>query len=97
MNPLYTLRLFWRNLLRRKIFSLINAIGLAFGIAFIILIGQYLYHEYSYNRFLKNIDNIYRVVDAGNNSYWIDYRARDAIADNIPAVKKACLFDNMPW
>jgi putative ABC transport system permease protein len=94
MNLFYMVRLFFRMLMRRKLFSSINIIGLAFGIAFILLIGQYLYFEFSYNRSFENIDHIYRLVDIADKYYGIDYRVRDAIVENIPAVKNASLLLN---
>src|SRR5574341_1159933 len=95
MNFIYSFHVFARNLRRRKLFSLINLTGLAFGIAFIILIGQFLYFEFSYNRFFKNIDRLYRLVDATENYYGVDYRVRDAIVANIPAVNNAGLMNNV--
>lgn len=93
MNLQYSIRVFARNLMRRKLFSFINLTGLAFGIAFIILIGQFLYFEYSHNRFFENIDHIYRLVDATEN-YGVDYRVRDAIVEKLPAVKNASIMNS---
>ncbi|HEX9652655.1 MAG TPA: ABC transporter permease [bacterium] len=90
----HSIRVFARTLLRRKLFSFINLSGLAFGIAFIILIGQFLYFEFSYNRFFKNIDHIYRLVDATENDYRVDYRVGDAIVENIPGVKNTGLMND---
>jgi putative ABC transport system permease protein len=51
-----------RNLLRNRIFSLINILGLALGITAFVFILQYVSFEYSYNRFHKNLPNLYRVL-----------------------------------
>lgn len=82
-----------RYMFKRKGFSLINIVGLAFGIAIIILIGQFLYFEFSYDRFHPKIDRIYQLVDTADNSYRIDYRIRDRILENIPQVENACLYN----
>lgn len=82
-----------RYMFKRKGFSFINIVGLAFGIAIIILIGQFLYFEFSYDRFHPKIDLIYRLVDTADNSYEIDYRVRDRILENIPQVENACLYN----
>jgi putative ABC transport system permease protein len=50
-----------RNLIRRKTFSLINILGLAFGIAACIIIYIYVSYEKSYDTFNLNADNIYRL------------------------------------
>ncbi|OQP68375.1 ABC transporter permease [Niastella populi] len=52
----------WRNLMKRKFYSLINIAGLATGMACCILIGLYLYHERSYDSYHKKRDRIYRVT-----------------------------------
>jgi putative ABC transport system permease protein len=51
----------WRNLLKNKIFSAINVLGLAIGIATFLLIVNYLRFEYSFDDFNVNKDRIYRV------------------------------------
>jgi putative ABC transport system permease protein len=50
-----------RNILRQRIYSIINIIGLAVGIACCIAILLYVRDELSYDRFNKNADQIYRV------------------------------------
>ncbi|MDN5216881.1 ABC transporter permease [Fulvivirgaceae bacterium BMA12] len=52
-----------RNMIRYKGFSFINIAGLAIGIASFALIGLYVYHELSFDRYHKNAGNIYRIVE----------------------------------
>lgn len=52
----------WRNLLKRKFYSLINVAGLAIGMACCVLITLYLRHELSYDRYHTKHDRIYRVT-----------------------------------
>ncbi|HTE33209.1 MAG TPA: ABC transporter permease, partial [Chryseolinea sp.] len=59
----------WRNLLRNKIFSLINITGLAIGLAVGFLIYQYVEVELSYDRFHKNADRIYRLPISYSGSF----------------------------
>ncbi|MCG6961514.1 ABC transporter permease, partial [bacterium BMS3Abin03] len=87
------IKYYFRNLFRRKLFSFINITGLAFGIAFIILIGQYIYFEFSYNKEIKDVDNIYRLVDNEGKNYGLDYRTKDLILEKIPGVEGACLLN----
>ena len=56
------LKIAWRNLTKNKLYSLINIGGLTIGIASCLLIGLYLSHELSYDRFHKNADRIFRVT-----------------------------------
>ena len=51
-----------RNLQRNKVFSFINIVGLALGLACAMLIILYVKDEASYDRFQKNVKNIYRVT-----------------------------------
>ncbi len=57
------LKIAYRNLLKNKIFSLINILGLAFGIAACLLILQYVSFELSYDDFRN--PNIYRISAHG--------------------------------
>jgi len=56
----------WRNLRKNKVFSVINIVGLAIGMAVCLLILQYVNFELSFDQFNKNIADIYRV---GNDRY----------------------------
>lgn len=56
------LKIAWRSLLKAKGFSLINISGLGIGIAACLLIAVYIIHETSYDQFVANSKNIYRVV-----------------------------------
>lgn len=52
----------FRNLARNKIYSFINIAGLGLGLACAMLIMLYVKDEVSFDRFHKNVNNIYRVV-----------------------------------
>jgi len=52
----------WRNLKRNKIYSFINIAGLALGLACAMLILLYVKDEVSFDRFHKNVQDIYRIV-----------------------------------
>ncbi len=53
------LKIACRNLVRNKVYSSINIVGLSLGLAACMLIVLYIGHEYSYDKFHKNADNIY--------------------------------------
>ncbi|HRI79277.1 MAG TPA: ABC transporter permease [Cyclobacteriaceae bacterium] len=53
--------LFARNLRRQKMFSFINLLGLTVSICSTLLIYLYVRNEFSYDRFHKDADRIYRV------------------------------------
>ena len=51
----------WRNIINSKVYSAINIFGLAAGMAVALLIGLWAYNEYSYDKFLPNYGQLYRV------------------------------------
>lgn len=55
------LLLFSRNLLRQRLFSAINLLGLTVSIASTIIICLYVQHEFSYDNFHPHADRLYRV------------------------------------
>ncbi len=62
-----------RNLFRNKLFSVINILGLAIGMAATMLITEYIIHELSYDNFHEQGDQIYRVVIQQEKGGNIDY------------------------
>jgi len=57
----YYLKIGFRNILKNKLFSLINIIGLAAGVSAFLLIFIYVRYERSYDRFHQVSDRIYRL------------------------------------
>src|SRR5882762_5115131 len=57
------LKIAWRNLLRHKIFSLINIGGLSIGIAACLLISLYVNYELSYDGYHVKKDRIVRITN----------------------------------
>jgi ABC-type antimicrobial peptide transport system permease subunit len=56
----------WRNLLRNKVFSVINITGLAIGMAAALLIIIWVQNELSYDRFYANESSLYKLYLRGN-------------------------------
>ncbi|MBS1915441.1 MAG: ABC transporter permease [Bacteroidetes bacterium] len=52
----------FRNLARNRVYSFINIAGLSMGLACAMLIMLYVKDEVSFDRFHKNVNNIYRIV-----------------------------------
>ena len=57
----YYFILFFRNLRRQKLFSIINILGLSAGVCSTVLIYLFVAHELSYDKFHTDVDQIYRV------------------------------------
>ena len=52
----------WRNLQKSKIYSFINIIGLATGIAVVLLIGLWIWDEVSFNYYFRNHNRLAQVM-----------------------------------
>ena len=51
----------WRNLVHNKVYSVLNILGLATGMAVALIIGLWVYYQASYDKFLPGYKNIYAV------------------------------------
>ena len=66
----------FRNLFRKnRYFTFINIGGLAIGLASVLLVSLFVYDEYTFDRFHKHSDRIYRIVldftsEEGNTVNW---------------------------
>lgn len=57
------LKIAGRNLLRNKLYSGINILGLSIGLTCCLAVGLYIHDEFSYDRFHPRSADIYRVVE----------------------------------
>nr|HPJ54375.1 ABC transporter permease [Flavobacteriales bacterium] len=56
------LRTALRSLFKDRLYTLINLLGLATGVACFVLVTAYVRHERSYDAFVPEADRVYRVV-----------------------------------
>ncbi|MGO9481147.1 MAG: ABC transporter permease [Candidatus Kryptoniota bacterium] len=95
-----------RNILRFRLYSFINIIGLSVGIASFILIFSYVYNEMTYDAFHRSAGNIYTIFSISKSS-GNSPEVGDAVTpDPLPSVlendfprliKVARLFYNELW
>ena len=52
----------WRNITKNKVYSTINILGLATGMAVVMLIAFWIWDEVTYDRYFKNHDDIAQVM-----------------------------------
>ena len=93
------LKLSIRNLVRQWFHSIINILGLGFGIACCILIFIYVQHETGYNMFHENRDNIYRVtsryVEESGEVGFTSFQPHSIVEgykDDIPEVERSSVY-----
>ncbi|BFP41298.1 ABC transporter permease [Flavobacteriaceae bacterium GF1] len=74
---------------KNKLFSAINVLGLTIGVSAFILLTQYVSYEKSYDSYISNVDNLYRVTIASN----LGNSGFQTSATNHPAVGGTMLQD----
>ncbi|MBI2506012.1 MAG: ABC transporter permease [Candidatus Latescibacteria bacterium] len=76
----------WRNLVRHKLYSLINVLGLATGMAACLLIVLFVQDELRYDQFHEQAPHIYRVLQGG--SARTSYPVGEVVRDQTPEVEE---------
>lgn len=61
----------FRILIKSKLFSIINILGLAVGLACSIIIFMWINNEKSYDDFVENVENKYRIVSLFDDRNWM--------------------------
>jgi len=95
----HNLKLSLRHMWKHKTHVVINILGLAIGIAFFIMIGLFVVHELSYDKFNEKGDRIYRLIlDAKIGEQEIlgaftPAPMAAAFKDEIPDIVEACRMD----
>jgi putative ABC transport system permease protein len=85
--------LMWRKTRRNTGFTLINVFGLSVGIAVFILIILWVQSEFSYDKYNKNIDKIYRIEIRG--SVYMVSAIGQAFTNEFPEIEKFVRFKGM--
>ncbi|MCP4723886.1 MAG: FtsX-like permease family protein [bacterium] len=88
-----------RNILKNKVYSLINISGLTIGMASCFLIYLFVQHELSYDRYHENAERIYRVIVKDANSNDTGYVGSPAplartLKEKYPEIESAVRFDD---
>ena len=83
----------WRNTIRSLGYSTLNILGLATGMAVALLIGLWVHHEYSYDKFLPNYKQLYQVQRNFNSNGEIltfpttSLKLAEALRNGIPDIE----------
>jgi len=87
------LKIAWRNILGNKIYSALNILGLAAGMAVALIIGLWVQFQYSYDRFLPNYEQLYQVRrNFNSNGETLTFsstslKLADALRNSIPEIE----------
>jgi putative ABC transport system permease protein len=87
-----------RNFYKKGFLNILNILGLSLGMCAAMLIALYADHEYGYDKFHNNADNIYRMEGRSNNPIWLsnlgtEY-ARELVSGKYPEVKGLVQINN---
>ena len=83
----------WRNITKTIGYSLLNILGLAIGMAVALLIGLWVYDQYSFDKFLPEYQSVYRVQRNFNSNgdtltfQTTSLKLADALRTQIPEVE----------
>ncbi len=93
-----------RSLKKNKFFSILNILGLAIGLAVFLLIAQYVTFERSFESFVPDADNIYRVTLTNYTSNELIFSSAEnypgaglALKSDLPEVKDCARLYNMGY
>src|SRR5438477_12924829 len=88
----------FRNFWRKKVFSLINIAGLAIGISAALVIYLIVHYEFSFEKFEKDRDRIYRVVtnmhfpEQDFKNFGVPGPLPGAVRSEISGIEKSTVF-----
>jgi putative ABC transport system permease protein len=88
------LKVAFRSLIKQRIYSIINITGLSVGIASALLIALYVQYEFSYDKFMPNSGNIYKMAlerkYPNHSTYYaiVPHSYSEVIASDIPEIKQ---------
>ncbi len=94
------LKIAWRNLLKGKVFNLINIVGLSVAVACCILLFLTVDYEFSFDCFHKNLPDIYQLYTTENRAAGIEKSASmpepaaPALKAAYPAIKNISRYGN---
>ena len=83
----------WRSITRTIGYSLLNILGLAIGMAVALLIGLWVYDQYSFDKFLPEYQSVYRVQRNFNSNgdtltfQTTSLKLADALRTQIPEIE----------
>ena len=83
----------WRNIIRTIGYTILNVAGLAIGMAVALLIGLWVYNQYSFDKFLPEYQSVYRVQRNFNSNgdtltfQTTSLKLADALRTQIPEIE----------
>lgn len=95
------LKIAWRNIIKTIGYSVLNIVGLSVGMAVTLLIGLWVHHQYSYDKFLPEYQSVYRVQRNFNSNgdtltfQSTSFALAEALRNQIPEIEYVVMSDWM--
>jgi putative ABC transport system permease protein len=89
-----------RNVRRHATYSILNISGMAIGMASAIILLIWVQYQFSYNRYYKNADRLYRVLErhyTDGKPEWVavtTYPLAAALKSEYPEIKRSTVYQN---
>src|ERR1700741_4984973 len=103
MIPNY-LKIAWRNLVNNKVYSALNILGLAAGMAVALLIGLWVVNGFSYDKFLPNYGQGYKLEENFTSQHDGEHTQEaiclplvDVLRKEVPGIKRVAETDWVGW
>jgi putative ABC transport system permease protein len=95
----YNLKFALKFFMKNKVFALINLLGLSIALAVSFIIILFVVNEFSFNRYHKNRDSVYRVlnhyIDFNQTQTGTPFILAQTLKDEFPRVKEAVNVRNL--
>ena len=82
-----------RNLYKNPTFGFVTIAGFAFSSAIALLLASYIFNEFSYDKDLPNVSQIYRLCTE-NGLTTFNSNKTDELKERYPEIEKLCRYDN---
>jgi putative ABC transport system permease protein len=94
----------WRNMRNNKVYSALNVVGLAMGMAVALLIGLWVVNQYAYDRFLPHYEQAYQVEvnyttqrDGTHTQTAVSLPLAGVLRTTIPGIESVAETDWVSW
>ena len=87
------LKIVIRNLIKNPTFGFVTIVGFAFSSAITLLLASYIFNEFSYDKDLPNVSQIYRLC-AENGVTTFNSNKSNELKERYPEIEKLCCYDN---
>ena len=88
------MKTYLRFLSRNKGYTAVNVVGLSVSLAFVIMIGLYVWYEWTTDRWHRNADRIYMLAMDRNDGNGIHtanhWSIEQVLRDNFPEIERTC-------